>query len=389
MDRQGRQGTDAPSPSRVKTAVHNSAELSFEKLFGHAAVVICDAPGRANLIGEHTDYNGGFVLPTVIPQRTRVQLAPRNDDFVRVTSMEAERPGEIAEYALGAERPGRDWLDYIQGITKILRAENYKIRGFEARIESDVPLGSGLASSAALEVSLARALREAFALELDDLRIAQIGQRAENEFVGANVGIMDQMASSLGSTGSALIIDTHTLHFETVPLPAQLELVIINSGVSHNHAGGEYNTRRNECKRACQLLGVAELSELSRADLYKLAVLPEPLQRRVRHVITENDRVLDAVNAIYAGDVACLGELFYASHRSMRDDFEISIPEIDLLVELAAADPDVYGARLTGGGFGGSVVILAMQGKARKVATRVAKNYARQSGRQPAILVPV
>ncbi len=361
---------------------------SFAQLYGHAPTVISDAPGRANLIGEHTDYNGGFVLPTVIPQRTRIELAPRTDDTVRISSMEAEPAGEVVQYVLGAEQRGRDWLDYVQGVTQILRAEHHVIHGFEARIDSAVPLGSGLSSSAALEVSLTRALRTAFDLKLDDLRIAQIGQRAENEFVGANVGIMDQMASSLGEAGAALFIDTRNLYFEVISLPVQVELVIINSGVSHSHAGSEYNTRRNECQRACELLGVTQLRELSSADLGKLADLPEPLRRRARHVITENERVLAAVEAIRAGNARQLGILFYASHRSMRDDYEVSIAEIDLLVEIAAADSDIYGARLTGGGFGGSVIMLAVQGRSRLAAERIADTYAQQSGRQPAILVP-
>ena len=374
--------------ANMQGAHHAGHPLSFAALYGRAPTVLADAHGRANLIGEHTDYNGGFVLPTAIPQRTQVELATRDDTLVRAASMESNRPGEIVDYRLGEERQGRDWLDYIQGVTQIMRLQGLRIKGFEARIESTVPLGSGLASSAALEVSLARALRDAFALDLDDVELAKLSQRAENEFVGAHVGIMDQMAASLGEPGKALYIDTANLNFQIIPLPPQVELIVINSGIAHSHAGGEYNTRREECRQACQLLGVTQLRELDLADLPRVAGLPEPLNRRVRHVLTENNRVKCAVEAICTADLTYLGELFYASHASMRDDYEVSLAEIDLMVELARNDAQVYGARLTGGGFGGSVVMLAAAGKARGVAERIARQYAQQTGRKPTILVP-
>jgi galactokinase len=358
----------------------------FATLFGRPAVVTADAPGRVNLIGEHTDYNGGFVLPMPIPQRSRVELAVRDDDTVRAASTNV--PGDVQQYRLGEEKPGRGWLDYVQGITRLLRAAGHPVRGFDVRIDSAVPLGSGLSSSAALDVSLLRALRSAFGLEIDDVQIALLGRRVENEFVGAQVGIMDPMAASLGQPGSALFLDTLTLNYERVPLPAAAELVVINSGVAHQHSAGDYNTRRAECERACQLLGAARLRDLTAADLPRLAALPEPLNRRARHVVTENDRVLAAVAALRAGDLARVGELFDASHASQRDDYEVSIPEIDLLVDLSRSDPDVYGARLTGGGFGGSVVLLVRSGRGPAVARNVAAGYAGRSGRTPTVLVP-
>jgi galactokinase len=358
----------------------------FQSLFGRAPAVTAEAPGRVNLIGEHTDYNGGFVLPSPIPQRSRVELAPRSDEVVRVWS--ANAGAEVVEYRLGAETPGRDWLDYAQGVTRVLRAEGFALRGFDARIVSDVPLGSGLSSSAALDVSLMRALRSAFRLDLDDLRIALLGQRVENQFVGAQVGIMDPMASSLGEEGSALFIDTRSLAYERIPLPPGAELVVVNSGVAHQHAAGDYNTRRAECERACALLGVRQLRDLSVADLSRVNALPEPLNRRARHVVTENERVLATVAAMRAGDLPRIGRLFFASHESQRDDYQVSIPEIDLLVELARGDADVYGARLTGGGFGGSVVMLVRSGAGSGVAQRIARAYAERSGRQPTVLIP-
>jgi galactokinase len=360
----------------------------FQTLFGRSPTVIADAPGRVNLIGEHTDYNGGYVLPTAIPQRTHVELAPRPDQSVRVWSSAQQKTGSLLEYQLGAEKPGQKWLDYIQGVTQILRAEGHRLAGFDARITSNVPLGSGLSSSAALTVSLMRALRQAFALALEDVPIARIGQRVENEFVGARVGIMDPMAASLAEEGIALFLDARSLAYERVPLPRGADLVVLNSGVAHIHAAGDYNTRRAECERACALLGVRQLRDLTAADLPRLETLPEPLNHRARHVITENDRVLAAVAAMRAKDLARLGELFYQSHASMREDYQVSIAEIDLFVELAREDGAVYGARLTGGGFGGSVVMLAHAERGSLVAERIAQRYATRSGRQPRILVP-
>jgi galactokinase len=358
----------------------------FLGLFGRKPVVQADAPGRVNLIGEHTDYNGGFVLPAPIPQRSRVELAPRTDNQVCVAS--GNLGGAVLEYTLGAETPGRGWLDYIQGVTHVLRAEGFPLRGFDAFIQSDVPVGSGLSSSAALDVSLMRALRAAFALDLEDLRLAQLGQRVENHFVGAQVGIMDPMACSLGEEGTALFIDARTLDYQRIPLPPGADLVVINSGVAHDHAAGDYNTRRAECERACSLLGIAQLRDLSRADLPRLAELPETLARRARHVITENDRVLATIDAMRAGDLICVGELFYASHNSQRDDYHVSVGAIDLLIDLARAEKCVYGARLTGGGFGGSIVLLAHQGQGRAVAERITTTYAKCLGHTPTILVP-
>lgn len=360
---------------------------TFATLFGRFPAVTGTAPGRVNLIGEHTDYNGGFVLPTAIPQRTHVELAPGTERVVRVWSS-ATRPAGVLSYTLGAETPGRDWLDYIQGVTRILRTEGFRLSGFDARIESTVPLGSGLSSSASLTVSLMRALRSAFALLLDDVQVAVLGQRVENEFVGARVGIMDPMAASLADEGTALFLDARSLAFERIPLPAGADLIVLHSGVTHKLTGGDYNTRRRECEQACSLLGVPQLRDLRAADLPRVAALPEPFKRRARHVVTENDRVLAATAAMRTGDLARLGELFYASHASMRDDYQVSVPEIDLLVDLARSDPAIYGARLTGGGFGGSVVMLAHAGMGRPAAQRIAQSYAARSGCQPRVLVP-
>ncbi|MFN0070843.1 MAG: galactokinase [Chloroflexota bacterium] len=350
--------------------------------------IIASAPGRVNMIGEHTDYSGGFVLPTAIPQRTKVELTPRDDRLVRVWSAGHSRGTMPDEYTLGAESPGRGWVDYIQGVTRALLESGHTLRGFDARISSTVPPGSGLSSSAALEVSLLRAVRQAFALRLDDIALAKIGQRAENEFVGAQVGIMDQMAASLADASTALLINTGSLEYRRVALRPEIELLVIHSGITHSHASGEYNRRRTECEQACQLLGVPRLSNCTLADLSRIGRLPEPLNRRAKHVVTENARVHDAVDAIEREDCGGLGRLLVASHESLRDDYNVSLAEIDTLVRAALADPDVYGARLTGGGFGGSIVALTRPGTAGAAGTRIMATYKQQTGRVATVIVP-
>ena len=349
-------------------------------LFVHAA-----APGRVNLIGEHTDYNGGFVLPTAIPQQTNVSVQPRGDRSVHARSANA---AEVGVFQLGEERPRGDWLDYVQGLTWALGRGGFELRGFQLSVSSDVPLGAGLSSSAALEVAVLRALRDAFGLAIDEFTLARLGQTAENEFVGARSGIMDQMAANLADSTSALFLDTRSLQFRRVPLPAEADLVVIHSGVSHEISGGDYNTRRAECEEAARQLGVGQLRDLSMADLPRAERLPDPLGRRARHVVTEDERVLEAVEALERGDMIRLGSLFSASHASMRDDFEVSVPDVDLLVELAQADEDVYGARMTGGGFGGSVVMFARDGRGRAAGERIASRYTSRSPRKPTVLVP-
>ena len=355
----------------------------FRELFGADPEVTADAPGRANLIGEHTDYSGGFVLPVTIPQRTAVQLRRRTDDLARVHSAQLR---ETQTFRVGAEAVRHDWLDYVQGVTVAARPRS--LSGFDARVDSEVPLGSGLASSAALEVSMLRALREAFGWELDDVRLALLGQRAEVEFVGAPVGVMDLMASSLGEPHAALFIDTQSLRTERVPLPPGLAIAVVHSGISHDHATGEYRVRRRECEEATRALGVSSLRALSVEDLPRIAELPSPLDRRARHVLTENARVLAAVEALRTGALERLGSLLAASHRSLRDDYEVSVPDLDRLVSLAAAAPGVFGARLTGGGFGGAIVVAARPEGLRATMERVAEEYRSQTGRTATVLVP-
>jgi galactokinase len=357
----------------------------FDALFGHPWTIRSAAPGRVNLIGEHTDYNGGFVLPAAIPQRTSIELCPRADASVDAWSANFnERRG----YRLGQEARCGAWIDYVQGVTSVLGSAGYRVGGFDVRIESTVPVGSGLSSSAALEIALLRAVREAFQLPLEDVELARLGQRVENAFVGAPVGIMDQMACALADETHALFLDTRTLEYERIAIPEAAALIVIDSGVAHNHAAGDYRTRRAECERAAELLGVPQLRDAEIGDLERIAALPEPLNRRARHVVTEDARVLDTVAALRRGDLAAVGTLFSASHASMRDDFEVSVAEVDGLVSIADGIPGIHGARLTGGGFGGSIVALADRESARTAAAAIASEYARRAHRTAAILVP-
>jgi len=341
---------------------------AFEETFGAAPELSASAPGRVNLLGEHTDYNEGFVLPTVLPQKVTVALRARPDREVHAASAQF---GESAFFVLGEEAADRSWRDYVKGVTQGLAAHGLAIQGFEAFFVSEVPVGAGLSSSAALSVALLRGLRELFDLPLEDVTLAKIAQWGENNVVGVPVGLLDPMACHLGREGTALFLDTRALAFERLPWPADIELVVLDSGVTHQHSTGAYRQRRHECEEAARLLGVSALRDVVEGD-ERILALPAPLDRRVRHVVSENARVLRAVDALEAGDAAPLGALFNSSHRSLRDDFEASDREVDALVERAWKDEDVLGARLTGGGFGGAVVMLVKQGAALAVGHRLA-----------------
>ena len=360
---------------------------TFERLFGHAPTVLAVAPGRVNLIGEHTDYNGGFVLPIATPQHTQVALGRRSDDVVRAWSANVPEPEQHQEFQCGAEARSGRWIDYVAGVTEALRQRGHRLGGFDVRIESTLPLGGGLSSSASLEVAVLRGLNEAFELELDAMAIARIAHAAETGLVGAPVGLMDQMAASLADATYALFLDTVTLQFERLALPDGCAIIVIYSGISHQHSAGDYRIRRSECERSAGVLGVASLREVAAEQLGTLR-LPAPLDRRVRHVVTENARVLRARTALRAGDPVGLGALMQESHASLRDDFEVSTPEIDLLVDLAVDQQEIFGARLTGGGFGGSIVALCRRDSATTVANRIARAYDERVPQHSTVLIP-
>jgi galactokinase len=350
-----------------------------------AAETHAAAPGRVNLIGEHTDYHGGFVLPTVLPQTTRVRGRRRDGRSVRASS--TAFPGVATQFTLGEESLSRGWIDYVQGVTWVLARSGVALGGFDVTIESSIPVGAGVSSSAALSVSVLRLLRQLFVLPLDDVMVAKLAQLVETDFVGAPVGIMDPMACSVGRRGEALFLDTASLAFEHVPIPAGAELLVIDSGVTHHHAGGRYAERRHESFAAAERLGVARLRELTVADLAKVRALPPLLARRARHVVTENQRVVAMVDALRHADLERAGTLMNESHVSMRDDYEISTDDIDRLVVLAQTHPAAYGARLTGGGFGGAIVGLVKAGRAADVSRTVLAAYHAETNQCATVLL--
>jgi len=325
------------------------------------------ANARVNIVGEHTDYNAGLVLPTLIPPSTMVEVRARTD---RRVTLRSDAQNDAAEASLDERIPRRDWSDYVIGVADVLLRRGLELRGFDAVIRSTIPSSAGLASSAALCVASARALRDAFRLALDEREIALIAHEAEDRFVGAHVGLMDQLVCAIGREGNALFIDIRDHETRDLPLGA-VDIAVIDSGIRHDNAAGEYNVRRHECEDAAQALGLQTLRDVR--DVDALARLDPTLQRRARHVVTENDRVRRAVDALERGDVAALGTIVNLSHESLRDDFDVSVPPIDAIVAAAQRDPDVYGARITGAGFGGSVLVLARPGTGRAAAERVVK----------------
>lgn len=341
----------------------------FIDFFDAPPEVEASAPGRVNLLGEHTDYNDGFVLPIAIPQRTWVELSRSPDEWSRFCSMNLEEEG-LVQYQAGGVFPS-GFAAYLAGCFEVLREEIVDgITPVNVLVRSDVPMGAGLSSSAALEVAVLRGLRALFNLAVNDVGIALLAQQAEIRFAGVRCGIMDQMAASLADEKHMLFLDTRTLERRVLPLPEHSELLVLDSGVPRNLAHSAYNQRRAECEEAARHLGVVALRDIR--DLAAVDSLPEPLNRRLRHVVSENRRVLDAVSGVSADQ---FGVLMNASHASLRDDFEVSIPALDCLVELLQNHPDVYGARLTGAGFGGACIALARTGRSGKIAKEVLSTY--------------
>jgi galactokinase len=352
--------------------------MNFQQKFHKPAEVEASAPGRVNLLGEHTDYNDGFVLPTAIPQRTTIQISWSNDDRHHFYS---ENLNEYANILEIYHTPS-GFASYIFGCIEVLKKQGYAIPFLNVYIKSSIPMGSGLSSSAALEVATLRALRQLFNLPIDDVAIAQLAQQAEIHYAGVQCGIMDQMAASLADTEHILFLDTRTLERRLLPLPSGGEIVVIDSGVSRTLASSGYNKRRAECEEAAQLLRVKALRDIT--DAQATEELPEPLQRRARHVVTENHRVLEVLQGVSSGR---FGELMNASHASLRDDYEVSVPALDTLVEILQKTPGVFGARLTGAGFGGACVALVAAGEGKNIATKVLEQY-NYTGDRGRILVP-
>ena len=368
--------------------IREDVRAGFVALFGYEPGGLWSAPGRVNLIGEHTDYNEGFVLPFAINRRTVVALALRDDRLARVASSFAD---EVVEIDLAELSPQHlhGWSAYPLGVAWALGergADLTAVPGFDIFIESDVPVGAGLSSSAAIECAVAIALNDVWRLRLDRPSLALVGQLAENRVVGAPTGIMDQSASLLGQKDSAVFLDCRSLESEIIDLgfaAAGLVLLIIDTGVSHSHATGGYAERRASCELGARMLGVESLRDLSVDDLPRARELLDDVTfRRVRHVVTENQRVLDTVATLKESGPGAIGDLLDASHRSMRDDFDISVRELDLAVETAQANGAI-GARMTGGGFGGAAIALIERGDLSRLQVAIDGAFAEHGFGQP------
>ena len=371
---------------------------AFESRFGRGPVAVAEAPGRVNLIGEHLDYNEGHVLPVAIDRSIMVAFASRSDGRVRLYSLDFEQ--ELAFDLEDIQRdPEAPWSDYVRGVAWALREAGHRPSGLDAALQGDVPVGAGLSSSAALEVAALGAFDAVSGLRLERRDLALLGQRAENGFVGVACGIMDQMAAALSRAGHALLIDCRSLEHEAVPVPledsgsrgsAGLRMVVADSGVRRALLGSQYNVRRQECQQAAELLAAAitdrpvtALRDVRSEDLARHGhSLPPNVLKRARHVVEEERRVLLSVEALRAGDVEAFGEMLNASHRSLRDDYEVSCPELDLLVELAWAQPGVLGSRLTGAGFGGCTVSLVRAEAVETFREHVVARYCAETGRE-------
>jgi galactokinase len=368
----------------------DAVRARFRQSFGGAEPRLYRAPGRVNLIGEHTDYNDGFVLPAAIDLAAWVAAAPRQDRVVRVDAVDL---GRRAERSLDEAdpRPARDWSDYVFGVAFELERVGYRLRGADLVLTSDVPVGAGMSSSAALEVAVALALLDLAEIQLDPVEVAQLCQTAENRFVGTRCGIMDQFASCRGRAGHALLLDCRSLEVRDVPIPANVVLLVCDSRVTHALADGAYNERRAACESAVQALrrrrpDIRALRDVTLAELERARdEIPEVVWRRCRHVVTENARVVSAIDVLAAGDLTALGALLRASHESLRDDYEVSCAELDFLVDVASRCDGVFGSRLMGGGFGGSTINLVRPDALDAVAAALGAAYRERYGKLPGL----
>ncbi|MFC2036974.1 galactokinase [Chloroflexota bacterium] len=360
----------------------------FEQRFGAHPSLVVRSPGRVNLIGEHTDYNDGFVLPMAIDRAIWIALRAREDQQVCVYSLDFD---QAATFSLGTlRRESSGWAEYLKGVAWALQEAGYNLCGWEGVIAGDVPLGAGLSSSAALELATARAFAAVSGLPWDAASMAKHGLRAENEWVGLNCGIMDQMISAGGRADHALLIDCRSLESEPVPLPPGTAIVVLDTATRRGLVDSAYNERRAQCEAAARFFGVPALRDVSIEELEaKSDSLNEMTRRRARHVITENARTLRAVEAMRRGDAVEFGQLMNASHASLRDDFEVSSDELNTMVACARQAASCYGARMTGGGFGGCAVALVRADAAQPFAARIAACYQGATGTPPNVYVCV
>lgn len=345
------------------------------------------APGRVNLIGEHTDYNDGYVLPTPIDRHLWVTISPRDDDTMRLQAMDYN---EWAEHRLSSISYDKEhlWVNYVLGVAHSLMGRGYFLNGFDMSIHGDVPLGAGLSSSAALETAVIRALNTTFSLGIDPMEMAYIGKQCENEFLGVQSGIMDQFVSGLGIYGKALFIDCRTNAHSLHRLDPDHSFVILNTMVSRELSGSDYNVRKSQCDEAVKTISEEHPEVIALRDVDEEMLrgtwnqLPEVIFRRARHVVTENKRVLDSLNLLKKGDMHGFGRLMYESHESLRHDYEVSCKELDLLVDSTLDLKGVYGARMTGAGFGGCTVNLVEKEYVNEFIELVSKRYLTSSGKR-------
>jgi galactokinase len=364
---------------------------AFRQRF-QAQPLIFRAPGRTNLIGEHTDYNGGFVLPAAIDFYCWVAISPRDDKKLAIYSENLDALS-VTDLSSGSLQPTHSWTDYPLGVAAELQRLDHTLRGANLYIRGRVPIGAGLSSSAALEVSAGLALLQNSGISLDRVQLALLCQRAENNFAGARCGIMDQFISCFGRSNAALFLDCRSLQFEVVSLPETWSIALCNTNVKHAIAESGYNTRRAECEQAVALIresipNVQALRDVTLPQLQQLrAKLPDVLYRRSRHIVTENLRVQQTVQALAAGDFPALKPILLASHESLRDDYEVSCRELDIMVELALAHPGVHGARMTGGGFGGCTVNLVAREAVQSFHSYIESKYAEATGLAPDVYI--
>jgi galactokinase len=352
---------------------------AFQKEFGSDPVFITHSPGRVNIIGEHTDYNDGFVLPMAINYATWFALRPRQDRRVIISALDKNErlDFDLEDFSKGKGR----WREYITGVAWALQEAGHKLKGWEGVFSGDVPIGAGLSSSAALELALARAFALVSDLDWDPVQMALSCQKAENQWVGINSGIMDQIISASGKENFALMIDCKNLKTKHVPLPENTQIVILDTATRRGLVDSAYNERRAQCDAVACHFDVKALRNITQDQLEKRAgILDLTLYRRAQHVISENQRVLDAVKALNRGDASALGLLMNESHASMRDDFEISREEMDQMVAIAQSQPDCFGARMTGGGFGGCAVALVAADQVESFQEAVVREYQEKTG---------
>lgn len=364
-------------------SLQHTTQSVFRQSFGYDATLTVKAPGRVNLIGEHTDYNDGFVLPCAIDYETVISCAKRDDRKIRVIAVDYDHQHDI--FSLDEpilSHDSQQWSNYVRGVVKHLQQRDSAFGGADLVISGNVPQGAGLSSSASLEVAVGKALQALYHLSLDNVALALNGQEAENQFVGCNCGIMDQLISALGKDNHALLIDCRTLGTRAVPMPDNVAVVIVNSNVKRGLVDSEYNARRQQCETGARFFTADKLRDVSSEQFDAVADELDPLvAKRVRHVLSENARTLAAAEALAAGDLVRMGTLMAESHASMRDDFQITVGPIDTLVNIIKqAIGDRGGVRMTGGGFGGCVVALMPTDRVAAVRAAVAEQYQQQTG---------